>query len=116
MVDAKIDKLFTTDKYVKNIKFTVGDFNSISPDIGYALQRNMSDKEFSVYMRKEYSKATEDDIRAATEVYKDVHKLNVEAMNSKFHDISLKIMMLLWEHIMSLKSILEKIVKLLKVL
>ena len=74
--NSKIDKLFTTDKYVKDIKFTVEDFNDISPDIGYALQRNMSDKEFSVYMRKEYSKATEDDIRAATEVYKDVHNLN----------------------------------------
>lgn len=88
--NSKIDKLFTTDKYVKDIKFTVEDFNDISPDIGYALQRNMSDKEFSVYMRKEYSKATEDDIRAATEVYKDVHNLNIEAMNSKYNDISLK--------------------------
>ncbi|WP_086290530.1 hypothetical protein [Campylobacter devanensis] len=88
--NSKIDKLFTTDKYAKDIKFTVEDFNDISPDIGYALIKNMSDSEFSVYMRKEYGKATEDDIRAATEVYRDVHKLNVEAINSKFNDISLK--------------------------
>ncbi|MBR6821069.1 MAG: hypothetical protein IKM55_02495 [Bacilli bacterium] len=86
--NAKVDALVNMDKYKNNINEK--DIEELAPDLGYALHRNMSDKEFSVYMRKEYSKATEEDIRIATEVYKDIHKLNVEAMNSKYNDISLK--------------------------
>ena len=84
----KVYALAETDKYKNRIG--EGDIEDIGPDLGYALHRNMSDSEFSVYMRKEYGRATEEDIRIATELYRDVHKLNVEAMNSKLNDISLK--------------------------
>lgn len=86
----KIANMFSTDKYTKGSGFNEDSFKTIAPEVGHALRRNMSDKEFSVFMRKEFPKAPEKAIRAATEVYKDVHKLNVEAMNSKFNDISLK--------------------------
>ena len=84
----KVYALADTDKYKNRIG--EGDIEDIGPDLGYALHRNMSDSEFSVYMRKEYGRATEEDIRIATELYRDVHKLNVEAINSKLNDISLK--------------------------
>lgn len=84
----KVYGLVDTDKYKDRIGR--GDVEDIGLNLGYALQRNMSDKEFSVYMRKEYSKATEDDIRVATELYKDVSSIFNQEMNSKYNDISLK--------------------------
>lgn len=84
----KIYSLVDTDKYKDRIGR--GDVEDIGLNLGHALQRNMSDKEFSVYMRKEYSKATEDDIRVATELYKDVSSIFNQEMNSKYNDISLK--------------------------
>lgn len=84
----KVYGLVDTDKYKDRIGR--GDVDDIGLNLGYALQRNMSDKEFSVYMRKEYSKATEDDIRVATELYKDVSSIFNQEMNSKYNDISLK--------------------------
>lgn len=84
----KVYGLADTDKYKDRIGR--GDVEDIGLNLGYALQRNMSDKEFSVYMRKEYSKATEDDIRVATELYKDVSSIFNQEMNSKYNDISLK--------------------------
>lgn len=84
----KVYALADTDKYKNRIG--EGDIEDIGPDLGYALHRNMSDSEFSVYMRKEYGRATEEDIRIVTELYRDVYNLNVEAMNSKLNDISLK--------------------------
>lgn len=86
----KITNMFHTDKYTKGSGFNEASFKTIAPEVGHALRRNMSDKEFSVFMRKEFPKAPEEAIRAATEVYKDVHNLNIEAMNSKYNDISLK--------------------------
>lgn len=86
--DTKVYALADMDKY-KN-RMNKVDIEYLTPDLGYALHRNMSDSEFSVYMRKEYGRATEEDIRIATELYRDVHKLNVEAINSKLKDISLK--------------------------
>lgn len=86
--DTKVYALADTDKY-KN-RMNKVDIEYLTPDLGYALHRNMSDSEFSVYMRKEYGRATEEDIRIATELYRDVYKLNVEAINSKLNDISLK--------------------------
>lgn len=86
--DTKVYALADTDKY-KN-RMNKVDIEYLTPDLGYALHRNMSDSEFSVYMRKEYGKATEEDIRIATELYRDVYNLNVEAINSKLNDISLK--------------------------
>ncbi|WP_086302514.1 hypothetical protein [Campylobacter vicugnae] len=84
----KVYGLVYTDKYKDRIG--EGDVEDIGLNLGYALQRNMSDKEFSVYMRKEYSKATKDDIRVATEFYKDVSLIFNQEMNSKYNDISLK--------------------------
>lgn len=84
----KIYALVDTDKYKDRIGR--GDVEDIGLNLGYALQRNMSDKEFSVYMRKEYTKATEDDIRVATELYKDVSSIFNQEMNSKYNDISLR--------------------------
>lgn len=84
----KVYALVDTDKYKDRIGR--GDVEDIGLNLGYALQRNMSDKEFSVYMRKEYTKATEDDIRVATELYKDVSSIFNQEMNSKYNDISLK--------------------------
>ena len=84
----KVYALANTDKYKNRIG--EGDIEDIGPDLGYALHRNMSDSEFSVYMRKEYGKATEEDIRVATELYKDVSSIFNQGMNSKLNDISLK--------------------------
>ena len=84
----KVYGLVDMDKYKDRIGR--GDVEDIGLNLGYALQRNMSDKEFSVYMRKEYTKATEDDIRVATELYKDVSSIFNQEMNSKYNDISLK--------------------------
>lgn len=86
----KITNMLHTDKYTKGSGFNEHSLKAIGPEVGHALRMNMSDDEFSVFMRKEYAKAPEKAIRAATEAYKDISSIFNQEMNSKFNDISLK--------------------------
>ena len=82
--------MLSTDKYTKGSGFNDASLKAIGPEVGHALRMNMSDDEFSVFMRKEFAKAPEKAIRAATEAYRDISSIFNQEMNSKLNDISLK--------------------------